>query len=87
MIENGVTVESSEVRDSVILEHSIIDHALIANSVIGTRSKVIGLKSSSLKVGDYSVITNEFYWNIFNKSQKYIKKIFCSNAKCYCVYP
>jgi len=61
MIENGVTIESSEVRDSIILEHSTIDHALIANSVIGTRSKVIGIKSSSLKVGDYSIITNEFY--------------------------
>ncbi len=61
MIEKGVTIESSEVRDSVILEHSTIDHTHITNSVIGSKSRVIGIKSSSLKVGDYSIITNEDY--------------------------
>ena len=60
MIESGVKIESSEIRESVILENSTIDHSLIANSVIGTNSSVIGIKSNSLKVGDYSVINNEF---------------------------
>lgn len=61
MIENDVIIDSSEIRDTVILEESEINHSLIANSVIGTHSKVTGIKSNALKVGDYSVITNEFY--------------------------
>ena len=61
MIESGVKIESSEIRDSVILENSYIEHSLIANSVIGTNSTVLGIKSNSLKVGDYSEINNEYY--------------------------
>ncbi len=61
MIENGVTINSCEIRDTVILENSEIDHTLMANSIVGTQSKVIGIKSNSLKVGDYSIITNEIY--------------------------
>jgi len=61
MIENGVEVKNSEIRDSVILENSSIDHSHISNSVIGTKSQVSGIRSTSLKVGDYSTITNEFY--------------------------
>jgi len=61
MIENGVDIQSSEIRDSIILENSSIDHSQISNSLIGTKSKVSGIRSTSLKVGDYSIITNEFY--------------------------
>ena len=59
MIEKGVTIKNSEIRDSIILEHSTIERSKIANSVIGTKSTVYGIKSNSLKVGDYSVIKND----------------------------
>lgn len=59
MIENGVSIDSSEIKESVILEDSEVKKTIISNSVIGTNSKVIGIKSYSLKVGDYSIITNE----------------------------
>ena len=58
MIENGVEVTNTELKNSVILEKSKISRSLISDSVIGTNSKVDGLKAHSLKVGDYSVISN-----------------------------
>jgi len=58
MIERGVTLENSELKNSVILENSNINRSFISDSVIGTNSNVIGLKAHSLKVGDYSYITN-----------------------------
>jgi glucose-1-phosphate thymidylyltransferase len=58
MIENGVKIEKSTIQNSVVLEHSTISRTEISDSVIGTRSKVTGIRSKSLKVGDYSVITH-----------------------------
>ncbi|MHA1440634.1 MAG: sugar phosphate nucleotidyltransferase [Candidatus Heimdallarchaeota archaeon] len=59
MIEKGVTIKNSEIHDSIILENSKIDRSKMSNSLIGTNSIVYGIKSNSLKVGDYSVIKNE----------------------------
>jgi len=58
MIEKGVKVENSEIKNSVILENSRLERVFISDSVVGTNSDVIGLKAHSLKVGDYSFIRN-----------------------------
>ena len=58
MIEKGVTVKNSEIRNSVVLEKSHLNRSVISDSVIGTNSAVKGLKAHSLKVGDYSDISN-----------------------------
>ncbi|UJG44335.1 MAG: NTP transferase domain-containing protein [Candidatus Heimdallarchaeum endolithica] len=58
MIEKGVKVENSEIKNSVILENSKLERVFISDSVVGTNSEVIGLKAHSLKVGDYSFIRN-----------------------------
>jgi len=60
MIEKGVIIDSCEIYDSLILENSEIIHTKIFNSVIGTNCKVVGIQSNSIKVGDYSIITNDF---------------------------
>lgn len=58
MIEHGVNIVNSELKNSVVLEKSLIEQSFISDSVIGTNSIVRGLKAHSLKVGDYSVIQN-----------------------------
>jgi len=58
MIEKGVSINNSEVKNSVILENSKIYRSVISDSVIGSNSEVKGLKAHSLKVGDYSEIAN-----------------------------
>ncbi|MHA1230325.1 MAG: sugar phosphate nucleotidyltransferase [Candidatus Helarchaeota archaeon] len=58
MIEKGVSIRNSEIKNSVILENSNLEKVFISDSVIGTNSKVAGLKAHSLKVGDYSFISN-----------------------------
>jgi len=58
MIEEGVEIDNSEIKNSVILENSKISRCEIQSSVIGTNSHVQGLKAHSLKVGDYSDIAN-----------------------------
>jgi len=58
MIEEGVEIDNSEIKNSVILECSKISRCEIKDSVIGTNSHVQGLKAHSLKVGDYSDIAN-----------------------------
>ncbi|MBY9002295.1 MAG: hypothetical protein KGD64_15350 [Candidatus Heimdallarchaeota archaeon] len=58
MIENGVTIDHCEVKNTVVLEKSSLCRSVISDSVIGTNSVVKGLKAHSLKVGDYSDITN-----------------------------
>jgi len=58
MIEEGVEIDNSEIKNSVILENSRISRCEIQSSVIGTNSQVRGLKAHSLKVGDYSDIAN-----------------------------
>ncbi len=58
MIENGVEVSNTELKNTVVLEKSKIRRSLISDSVIGSNSQVDGLKAHSLKVGDYSVISN-----------------------------
>ena len=56
MIEADVVVEKSEIKDSVILEKCLLKDSVISNSVVGTNSKIQGMKAHSLKVGDYSDI-------------------------------
>ncbi len=58
MIEDGVQVVDTEIKNSVILEKSVVKRCLISDSVIGTNSQIQGLKAHSLKVGDYSDISN-----------------------------
>ncbi|MHA1853943.1 MAG: nucleotidyltransferase, partial [Candidatus Heimdallarchaeaceae archaeon] len=58
MIEQGVHLINTELKNSVVLEKSLIERSFISDSVIGTNSVVRGLKAHSLKVGDYSVIQN-----------------------------
>jgi len=58
MIEKGVSINHSEVKNSVILENSKLFRSVISDSVIGSNSEVKGLKAHSLKVGDYSEIAN-----------------------------
>lgn len=65
MIEKGVKIESCEISDSIILENSILDHTSVTNSVIGTISQVIGLKSNGIKVGDYTIIKNNYIHQIY----------------------
>lgn len=56
MIEAGVTVEKSEIKNSVVLEKCLLKDSVISDSVIGTNSKIQGMKAHSMKVGDYSDI-------------------------------
>ena len=58
MLEKGVEVSNSTISNSVILEKSKLIDSVISNSVIGTNSRIKGLKAHSLKVGDYSDIVN-----------------------------
>jgi len=58
MIESGVEITNSEISNSVILEKSKLIDSVISDSVIGTNSRIKGLKAHSLKVGDYSDIAN-----------------------------
>jgi glucose-1-phosphate thymidylyltransferase len=58
MIEEGVSISHSEISNSVILEKSTISRSVVHDSVVGTNSRVVGLKAHSLKVGDYSDIMN-----------------------------
>ena len=58
MIETGVEITNSEISNSVILEKSKLIDSHISDSVIGTNSRIKGLKAHSLKVGDYSDISN-----------------------------
>ncbi|MCG3260389.1 MAG: glucose-1-phosphate thymidylyltransferase, partial [Candidatus Heimdallarchaeota archaeon] len=58
MIETGVEIINSEISNSVILEKSKLIDSHISDSVIGTNSRIKGLKAHSLKVGDYSDISN-----------------------------
>lgn len=58
MIEEGVNISDCQIQNAVILEKSSILRSVIRDSVIGTNSIVKGLKAHSLKVGDYSDITN-----------------------------
>ncbi|MHA1447782.1 MAG: hypothetical protein ACTSSN_13895, partial [Candidatus Heimdallarchaeaceae archaeon] len=58
MLEKGVEISYSEISNSVVLEKSKLIHSHISDSVIGTNSRIDGLKAHSLKVGDYSDIVN-----------------------------
>ncbi len=58
MIEKGVSISHSEIKNSVVLENSKLYRSVISDSVIGSHSEVKGLKAHSLKVGDYSDISN-----------------------------
>ncbi|MHA1420367.1 MAG: sugar phosphate nucleotidyltransferase [Candidatus Heimdallarchaeaceae archaeon] len=58
MIEKGVSIDRCEVKNSVVLEKSKLYRSVISNSVVGSNSVVKGLKAHSLKVGDYSDISN-----------------------------
>ncbi len=58
MIEEGVNINNCEIKNSVVLEKSKLDRCFISDSVIGTNSQVKGLRAHSLKVGDYSDISN-----------------------------
>lgn len=58
MIESGVKIENSEILKTVILENTIINRSAISKSVIGSNSHIDGLKAHSLRVGDYSYVTN-----------------------------
>ncbi len=58
MIEKGVFIDHCEIKNSVVLENSKLYRSVISDSVIGTYSVVRGLKAHSLKVGDYSDISN-----------------------------
>ncbi len=58
MIERGVTIKNSTVKGSVILESSSLHRSSVSDSVIGTFSNIHGLKGHSLRVGDYSFISN-----------------------------
>jgi len=58
MVEKGVSIKRSTVKNSVILENSLLERSSVSDSVIGTNSKVVGLKAHSLRVGDYSYILN-----------------------------
>jgi len=56
MIEADVEVYNSEIKNSVILEKCVLKDSQLSDSVIGTNSKIQGMKGHSLKVGDYSDI-------------------------------
>ena len=58
MLEKGVEITNSEITNSVVLEKSKLIDSHISDSVIGTNSRIKGLKAHSLKVGDYSDIVN-----------------------------
>jgi len=58
MIEKNVEIINSEVSNTIILEKSKINKCIIRDSVIGTKSVITGLNGHSLKVGDYSKISN-----------------------------
>ena len=58
MLEKGVQISNSEISNSVVLEKSKLIDSVISYSVIGTNSRIKGLKAHSLKVGDYSDISN-----------------------------
>lgn len=60
MIEKGVTIDNSEIENSLILENTEVVRVKISNSLIGTKCKVSGITSKSIMVGDYSVITNDY---------------------------
>ena len=56
MIERGVTIKNSTIKNSVILEHADITDSRIHSSVIGSKCKIVGATGYKFLIGDQSQV-------------------------------
>ena len=57
MLENGVTIEDSQIYNSIVLESSKILNSTITDSVLGANSHLKNVEPSSLLIGDFTELT------------------------------